>query len=514
MKNKFLLGVISVAVGASCLFAACGGGEKGGEDSEPVHTHTFSQQWTSDENYHWHASTCGHLSELDGKAAHNFVGNSCDICGYINAAAPSITFADFLAKHMDKAQNFVSENIRPAALAKYGIDADDVLAEKWSISANKDDNLDSVSLAFTYKVDETNRTVKIVNITLENPIDLDDIVNSKVKMSDHTINITEKTVFTFDAKETAEKQELADALYAAHNETSDLMLFTEIKASRTTRKAYDILLETENGYKVKTLEVLREDGKDETIIANLEDGKTADFKTKSHLLNGTNIYSSEYALEKFDAPIVTPIDPEKPDPVTKEDLVKALEENCKDELLNRCLAGLDVDKNNVSNENWYVTKDSNGNITSAEYSFNYQRNETGAYYIVGKVNFSNSISAEDLKNGNIENATYTRLYRFGYQSNIQDSRADLTNAICDTLFGENNTATRYIVDNGTGTGSNLNSRQFTVVEVVDNEVSEMKIYIKDATGENKDAKIIANLENGDYSIISNETYKLSGENIS
>lgn len=62
------------------------------------HVHTFENTWTSDETYHWHASTCGH-DVVDGKAEHEF-GNwitddeptateegskhrTCSICGYV-----------------------------------------------------------------------------------------------------------------------------------------------------------------------------------------------------------------------------------------------------------------------------------------------------------------------------------------------------------------------------------------------------------------------------------------------
>ena len=36
-----------------------------------VHTHTFAEEWSSDETYHWHASTCGH-EVTEGKTAHTF----------------------------------------------------------------------------------------------------------------------------------------------------------------------------------------------------------------------------------------------------------------------------------------------------------------------------------------------------------------------------------------------------------------------------------------------------------
>ena len=36
------------------------------------HEHTFEAKWTSDDTYHWHASTCGHETEISGKAEHNW----------------------------------------------------------------------------------------------------------------------------------------------------------------------------------------------------------------------------------------------------------------------------------------------------------------------------------------------------------------------------------------------------------------------------------------------------------
>lgn len=43
------------------------------EESIPKldHTHKFSDEWTSDETHHWHASTCGH-EEIDGKEEHSW----------------------------------------------------------------------------------------------------------------------------------------------------------------------------------------------------------------------------------------------------------------------------------------------------------------------------------------------------------------------------------------------------------------------------------------------------------
>lgn len=49
------------------------------------HTHTFSEEWSFDENYHWHASSCGHNVKND-LAPHQFdSGNVCSVCKYINS---------------------------------------------------------------------------------------------------------------------------------------------------------------------------------------------------------------------------------------------------------------------------------------------------------------------------------------------------------------------------------------------------------------------------------------------
>ena len=56
--------MIMVIVGMAVLvsLASC--------SQEPVHEHTFSEEWTSDATYHWHAATCEHTDEVSDKAEH------------------------------------------------------------------------------------------------------------------------------------------------------------------------------------------------------------------------------------------------------------------------------------------------------------------------------------------------------------------------------------------------------------------------------------------------------------
>ena len=63
-----------------------------------AHTHKFATDWTKDETNHWYAATCGHTTEVSGKAAHAFGDwtvtkeatctengerkTTCTVCGY------------------------------------------------------------------------------------------------------------------------------------------------------------------------------------------------------------------------------------------------------------------------------------------------------------------------------------------------------------------------------------------------------------------------------------------------
>jgi len=52
--------------------------------------HTYSDQWSSDQTYHWHASTCEHTNLVKDKAEHIYGNdNICDICLAVNTPDPS-----------------------------------------------------------------------------------------------------------------------------------------------------------------------------------------------------------------------------------------------------------------------------------------------------------------------------------------------------------------------------------------------------------------------------------------
>ena len=56
--------------------------------TEPVAAtgHTFSEEWSFDETYHWHAATCGHTDEVRDKAVHTFENRVCTICHMVKVS--------------------------------------------------------------------------------------------------------------------------------------------------------------------------------------------------------------------------------------------------------------------------------------------------------------------------------------------------------------------------------------------------------------------------------------------
>lgn len=74
MKNKKLsLGLFALALAATFALPACG---------ETAHTHTFSDEWSSDALGHWHAPTCGDTTQKKDLENHSFENGICTVCGY------------------------------------------------------------------------------------------------------------------------------------------------------------------------------------------------------------------------------------------------------------------------------------------------------------------------------------------------------------------------------------------------------------------------------------------------
>ncbi len=61
---------------------------------EQEHTHTYSEGWSNNETHHWHAATCGHTGEVNGKAEHTFEDGVCSTCGYEQKVSHEHTYSE------------------------------------------------------------------------------------------------------------------------------------------------------------------------------------------------------------------------------------------------------------------------------------------------------------------------------------------------------------------------------------------------------------------------------------
>ena len=72
-EGETVYGIINIKYGEDAVFEI---------PKEIKHEHTFSTEWTKDESYHWHASTCPHDNEVKDKAEHTLDGGICTVCRY------------------------------------------------------------------------------------------------------------------------------------------------------------------------------------------------------------------------------------------------------------------------------------------------------------------------------------------------------------------------------------------------------------------------------------------------
>ena len=171
-----------------------------------------------------------------------------------------------------------------------------------------------------------------------------------------------------------------------------------------------------------------------------------------------------------------------------------------------------VNETKITNVTWYLTKDGN-NITSANLLFTYLRSDESNYLNLYNLNFASPLTPQNIKDDEVGAINYTKIYQKIIDPQVQSARADLTNAICDKLFGAKENATRYIIDNGRNDlDSKLgDAKYFTVIEITDTEVIEEEISISFV---NTDAGLIEKLANGNNYYTSNlKSHAITGKKL-
>lgn len=52
------------------------------DEKTSEHEHTFSDEWSMNDNEHWYSAICEHSDEIKDKASHDLVNGICQVCGY------------------------------------------------------------------------------------------------------------------------------------------------------------------------------------------------------------------------------------------------------------------------------------------------------------------------------------------------------------------------------------------------------------------------------------------------
>jgi len=133
---------------------------------------------------------------------------------------------------------------------------------------------------------------------------------------------------------------------------------------------------------------------------------------------------------------------------------------------------------NVKDVIWYVTKDGK-NITGANLLFTYQIDANRLVPHLDNIIFNEPLTQKSIIENKTVTSTISKLYSNIIFDTIQAEHTDLTNAICDKLFGAKQNAIRYIIDGGfVAADPQLGDMStFTVIELFDKGIKENSIAI-------------------------------------
>ena len=120
--------------------------------TEPIDAtgHSYSEEWTTNETYHWHEATCEHSDEISGKAEHSYNADGVCVCGY--RAIPEETLPTTLNELMQVVKTLndhLLEDMLYNTVGKYNINS--VQIEQWEVvDSDKNGIIDCIKLHFFY----------------------------------------------------------------------------------------------------------------------------------------------------------------------------------------------------------------------------------------------------------------------------------------------------------------------------------------------------------------------------
>lgn len=452
----------------------------------------------------------------------------------------SITFADFIANHSNKAVEFYREKFSALTSGK------ELLAETVSIGANSNDELNTLTAVYTYKVDDTHRKIEKVKATLSSPVDLDKIVDGTAGSVTYTPQIEE--ILLFDIQFIKENAELTEKLFSTVELNSNVKIFGEVAPAYGNTRTFHLLTYETNAYSVGEISVIVDDNTQENLMAHLQDpAKVVNYKQVETFPvkeeGQKTIISSEYDFAS-DTYTPAPVEPENPDQggegesgegggETEETIgsIAELIQNYNDEVyaalnetfLNRAAQRF-TGKNTINSEDIIESKWDLGNnledtnLQEVKLIMTYIYGNGYNIYTIGTIEFKSAInlrecSKDDINqiiNDSLMGAIYQTNYSFVYRVSDQSMHSDLVNAIfaaCGHELTEGSTILFH--DMGHILDSALNEAHgFKVAEITDKGVHEFTVRVKEALG---DTGYINNLEEENGFIQSSQqSHKFSG----
>ena len=428
--KKFL----SILTAAVCVmacafsFAACGG-------DTPKHTHDYGTDWVTSTTHHWHeCKNDGCDQKEKDKAAHIDGDNNgkCDTCDYtMSVKTPVLSIA--------LSQTEISLEVDGTATLTATVSPDNA-TNKTVIWESDKTNIATV--------DNTGKVSAIAQGTAKITATVDGkSANCTVTVTAKPVPVTgielDKTAITLEIDET----ETLTATLTPDNATDKTVTWTVAPSG---------------------------------VVSVDDNGNVTALKDGTATITATANGNSATCSVTVNAPL------------TNAQVLKFLNDNVLLNAAKSCLPSyVQVDKSTVSNAIWYVIKDDK-NLSGANLVFTCDISQIDSYRILCKIEFVTPIRIQNIHSNEIETPTYTRLYRNAINPTIQAEHTDLTNAICDKLFGEKTNAARFIIDEGHNSvdpklGS---SALFTVIEISDKAIKNNSIAISD---ESSDNKLIENL---------------------
>lgn len=430
----------------------------------------------------------------------------------VETPVESISFEEFMENHSDKALAFANDFVKADLL-----DNKTPLSQTWGFHANEEDELDSVSLTYTYSSSATERIVEVANATFTDPIDLDYIVEGEVTKDDVNAQITRETAITFDAKENYMNSDLVGSLTNFVTGSGKVTYFTEEASDKENVRKFKVAEETSSAINVYSLNVVGESDKE--ILANLNVSYNYELSHYATYPLGdkesVTISTEKYAVEEFAPENVTEAINDY-----KQEILTALDTHLL-ETAGKKGYGRTFDASKLVDVTWDIG--SGETISEIKMISYYSKSETSKAYNVSTIKLETPINVNTLTKNNIDSiiaqvkCTAETNYTFQYDPTIQGTRDELVNSIFEAYGMDKECpegAVRYFVDQGTTLDSTLEAEAngFVLVEISENGIKEFAVRIKTSSNDEGFITKLSNKEN--YRFYDEKSCTMEGNKIS